>query len=247
MGSYNRLNGAYVCESPEILSIPREVWGWRGFYCPDFLFAVRDPRAALEAGLDLGALGGDGGRTRRMLEEAHPDLLRAGVANVARALIGSGVADHPADPSPEVSSSEHRDLATRTTVAGTVLLRNTGLLPLAESVRSVAVIGPAGADAFPVGGGAASVSLTPDRITWPLEAIQERACGRLLVRHAQGSLGDVPLPLVPGAVLTTPDGEPGVLVEFDDGTRRIVPHVDHRAEISDLGAPWPSRWRNALP
>jgi beta-glucosidase len=59
LGSYNRLNGRYVCQDPDLLDLPRTEWGWAGFTVPDFLFAVRDSRAALEAGLDLPALGSD--------------------------------------------------------------------------------------------------------------------------------------------------------------------------------------------
>ena len=63
MGSYNRLNGEYVCQSAEILNLPRQAWGWAGVSLPDFIFAVRDPRAALLAGLDLPSLGDAAGRT----------------------------------------------------------------------------------------------------------------------------------------------------------------------------------------
>lgn len=41
LGSYNRLNGRYVCQDPDLLDIPRTHWGWTGFTVPDFLFAVR--------------------------------------------------------------------------------------------------------------------------------------------------------------------------------------------------------------
>jgi beta-glucosidase len=67
LGSYNRLNGRYTCQDPELLEIPRSQWGWAGFTVPDFLFAVRDPRAALDAGLDLPALGSDSQLTREDL------------------------------------------------------------------------------------------------------------------------------------------------------------------------------------
>jgi hypothetical protein len=56
LGSYNRLKGRYTCQYPDLLDIPRTHWRWAGFTVPDFLFAVRDPRAALEVGLDLPAL-----------------------------------------------------------------------------------------------------------------------------------------------------------------------------------------------
>lgn len=33
MGSYNRLNGRYVCQSPDLLDLPRQ-WGWGGVSLP---------------------------------------------------------------------------------------------------------------------------------------------------------------------------------------------------------------------
>jgi hypothetical protein len=55
LGSYNRLNGRYTCQDAGLLDLPCTQWGWAGFTVPDFLFAVRDPGAALKAGLDLPA------------------------------------------------------------------------------------------------------------------------------------------------------------------------------------------------
>jgi beta-glucosidase len=74
LGSYNRLNGRYVCQDPDLLDIPRTRWGWAGFTVPDFLFAVRDARAALDAGLDLPALGSDSQLTRDDLLEDEARL-----------------------------------------------------------------------------------------------------------------------------------------------------------------------------
>ena len=96
MGSYNRLDGEYVCQNAELLDIPRREWGWRGFYAPDFLFAVRNPAAALAAGLDVPGLEGSAGRTPEMLTApavagARDEIVR----RILRALIGSGLLDHP--------------------------------------------------------------------------------------------------------------------------------------------------------
>ncbi|MBB1482426.1 glycoside hydrolase family 3 C-terminal domain-containing protein [Tessaracoccus sp. MC1865] len=246
MGSYNRLGGEYVCESRELLDLPREMWGWKGFYCPDFIFAVRDPQKALEAGLDLGALGGGGGRTPEMVAAADPGLLSRAVANVVRAMIGVGLVDHPLPPAGEPSSEDHRDLAFRAAVGGSVLLRNDGLLPLAAE-QSVALIGPCHDDAVHVVGGAASVSLTRSRITSPRDAIASRAAR---VSLATGSVGDVPLPPVPASAFTLPDGSrPGVEVEFTDGSATwtdVLPQIDHTLDPADPGRAWPRAWRTLL-
>ncbi len=251
MGSYNRLNGQYACESPDLLAIPRKDWGWQGFYCPDFIFAVRDASRALAAGLDLGALGGPGGRTPEMVATAPAELVNNLVANLVRALIGSGLVDDP--PKPQAPSVvEHRGLAERIAIASTVLLRNEGgVLPLGEDVASLAIVGPSGADAIYVTGGSAAVSLGHDRVVTPIDGIRARA-GNRRIAVAQGSLGDAPLPLVPASALTLPDGSgPGVLVEFTDAEgstwTETVAAVDHVAgDGVDPASRWPASWRARL-
>lgn len=254
MGSYNRINGQYACESPDVLAIPRREWGWQGFYCPDFLFAVRDDARALAAGLDLGALGGSGGRTREMVEAAPSGVVDALVTNLTRALIGSGLVDHPPaghSSASGVSTPVNRDLAERTAIASTVLLRNqNAALPLGPDVASVAVIGPSGADALYVVGGSAAVDLDPNRLLTPAAGIRA-AAGERTVVLAQGSLGDVPLPTVPVTAFTLPDGSgPGVEVEFSDGSGRrwteVLADIDHAVAAGDVASRWPGRWRTRL-
>jgi len=251
MGSYNRINGRYACESADLLAIPRREWGWQGFYCPDFLFAVRDDAAALDAGLDLGALGGPGGRTPELVQSAGETVLRPLAENLVRALIGSGLVDDPLPEPSAPSTTGHRDLAERTALASAVLLANRdAALPLGDDVRSLAVIGPSGGDAIFVVGGSAAVSLDPDRVVTPLDGIRARA-GDRGVGVAQGSLGDVPLPLVPATAFTLPDGSgPGVEVEFTNaaGDRwlEVLPGIDHAVDTANPAARWPARWRGRL-
>jgi beta-glucosidase len=254
MGSYNRLNGTYACENADLLAIPRTQWGWQGFFCPDFLFAVRDDAKALAAGLDLAALGGAAGRTTEMVEAAPSGVLSALVKNLVRALIGSGLADDPLPPAvgpSEVATAEHRDVAERTAVAATVLLKNAGAaLPLGPEVGSVAVIGPAGTDALFVTGGSAAVLLDADRLVTPADGIRA-AAGVRTVEIAQGSWGDVPLPIVPAEVFTLPDGSgPGLEVEFSDASgatwTEVVATIDHAVDPAAPPARWPRRWSASL-
>ncbi|MGV8908029.1 MAG: glycoside hydrolase family 3 protein [Propionicimonas sp.] len=258
MGSYNRVNGGYTCESAEILDLPRREWGWRGFYCPDFLLAVRHPSSALAAGLDLGALGGAGGRTPEMVASAPAGVVAALVANLVRALIGSGLVDHPLtepDEGPEPvegtkgpSNAEHRQLAEDCAIAATVLLRNQdAALPFGDDVTSIALIGPTGTDALFVTGGSAAVSLVADRVVTPAAGVLARA-GHRRVEVSQGSLGDVPLPLVPASAFLLPDGSaPGVEVQYVAADGRtwteVAPVVD---QVVDVGVGWPRRWRARL-
>jgi beta-glucosidase len=249
MGSYNRLNGEYVCQSPEILDIPRREWGWRGFYAPDFLFAVRDPAAAFAAGLDIPGLDGSAGRTAEMvtgreLTPARDEI----VERVLRALIGSGLVDHPLSGVSPPSTFEHRDLARRAAVAGAVLLVNRDRsLPLGEDVRSVAVLGPSGTDALFTMSGSPAVTVDWTRAVTPLDGLRVRAGTAVRVDAAQGSWGDIPLPVVPAGAFTLPDRSgPGVRVErvAADGSvrRRIEEAIDFRGTADDIKGAWPRRW-----
>jgi beta-glucosidase-like glycosyl hydrolase len=137
LGSYNRLNGRYTCQDPELLDIPRTQWGWAGFIVPDFLFAVRDPRAALEAGLDLPALGSDSQLTREDLlaNEARLDSIALHVL-AAVEYVGLKLMHEPSPQPPPGSASVAKIVA----IEGMVLLKNDGpLLPMPASTR-VAVV-----------------------------------------------------------------------------------------------------------
>lgn len=245
MGSYNRVGGRYVCQDPDLLGLPRREWGWRGFFCPDFLFAVRDDAAALAAGLDLPALGGAAGRTAAMVADLPAGRVDEIAGHVVRAMIAVGLVETPptGPAAGGPSTPEHRHLARAAAVAGTVLLRNRdGLLPL-DAGGTVALLGPAGADALVVGGGAAAVTVDRARVVTPLDGLRARLGDRL--RHAQGSWGDAPLPPVPPAAFTLPDGSgPGVRLEAG-GAVRVVPAIDHAVDLLG-GAPWPQRCATLL-
>lgn len=71
-----------------------------------------------------------------------------------------------------LDTSEHRRLARRIAVEGTVLLQNDGVLPL-DDADSIAVIGP-NADAAKLGGGGSS-EVDPFTQTSPLAGLRERA------------------------------------------------------------------------
>src|SRR4051794_3911084 len=134
MCSYNRLNGPQTCESPALLS-DLKASGFAGFVVPDFIFAVRDPLAATLAGVDVPGLAGASGRTAEMFTSGQVPQARLDdiVRRLLFALFDSGVFDDPVGPAQaNVSTPEHRDLATRVAQDGAVLLKNDrGTLPLA--------------------------------------------------------------------------------------------------------------------
>ncbi len=258
MGSYNRLNGRYTCQSRDLLDIPRLRWGWKGFYAPDFMFAVRDAGEAYAAGLDLPALGGPDRRTPDMIATVAAEHSVEMVRRVARAIIGCGVADHPAvaaDGDP--TSPAHRRLAREVAAQSAVLLLNRDeTLPLGRrAIESVAVIGPSGMDAIFTMGGSASVTLDEGRVTTPIDGIRSRAGSDVRIEQAQGSWGDVPLPDVPHEALTLPDQRgPGVELVIRstdaDGTpverHRVITQVEVPNTPDGVAGYWTATLRTLL-
>ena len=139
---------------------------------PDAVFAVRDPRAALAAGLDLPALGDDGGRTEADLREVGTATIDEIVTHVLAAAEHVGL-ERPRKPSSEPPAGS-AELARRIATDGMVLLTNRDdTLPLPRSAR-VALIDAVGVRNVLVMGGAVSVTLTDDRIQSVSDALRER-------------------------------------------------------------------------
>jgi beta-glucosidase len=261
MGSYNQVNGCYACQSPELLGTLKDRWGWGGFVAPDFMFAVRDPVAAAQAGLDLPGLDDAEGRSPEDFTSGRigRDRLDDIVTRIVGTMVTHGLLGRPAAV-PGPPAAESLELAADAAVAGSVLLVNrAGALPLGEDVRSLAVIGPAGLDAIYVMGGSPTVKLHPDRVVTPLAGVQQRAGSRAGVQHAQGSWGDVPLLGIPPAVLSVPPAPgtpagPGVLAEYADGpsgtagqrVTRIEPGVEVTGPPAGFGPQWRATWTTVL-
>jgi beta-glucosidase len=261
MGSYNQVNGCYACQSPELMAILKDQWGWEGFVAPDFMFAVRDPLAAARAGLDLPGL--DNAEGRRPDDFTSGRIGRDRLDDIVTRMVGTmvthGLLDRTAAV-PGPPATESLDLAAEAAVAGSVLLVNRAeALPLREDVTSLAVIGPAGLDAIYVMGGSPTVKLHPDRVVTPLAAIRQRAGRAARVGHAQGSWGDIPLPGIPPALLSAARAPgspafPGVLAEYVDGPverpgkriTRTEPGIDVTEPPAGFGPQWHASWTTVL-
>ncbi len=263
MCSYNQINGSPSCENPSTLGDLKQGDGFNGFVVPDFGFAVRNPVAAENAGVDLAALPG------------APDALTAAdftsgqisstrlddaVQRILFAMFDSGVFDNPlpATPSTEVSTPQHQQVATQVAEAGTVLLKNNGgTLPLSRHVHSIALIGPTGNDAVFVSGGSAGVPLAPGQAITPAQSITARAAqAGVSVTTVQGSAGDVASPtLVPASVLTPSSGNgQGLLGQYwnnIDSTgapalTQVDPTIDLTSPPTGIGSAWSARWTGTL-
>lgn len=192
MCSYNRINGTYASQNHWLLTeVLRDEWGFQGLVVSDW-GAVFDRVAALAAGLDL-EMPATGGRTDAevvaavrsgALDEAVLDVaVRRVLTMVARALPAlaePGEIDHPA----------HHELAREAAAAGSVLLKNDGVLPLAaEDAARAVVIGEFART--PRYQGAGSSQVNPTRLDDALTALRT-ATGTELPFAAGFSVAGVP-------------------------------------------------------
>ena len=209
MCAYPQVNGLYACQNPSILGALKHDLGFSGFVGIDATLAVRDALAAANAGTDnfqLGVLLGI--PPAQAAAQVSPERLDDMVRRILTALATVGLLDGPIGP----GSTDHLALAAEIAAAGTVLLRNEGgVLPIRPGVRSIAVIGyDAGPGTQNMEGGSAAVVGGP--VVTPLDAITARAGQGVAVTYTPGTLGVVPLPIVPSAVLTPSSGTgPGLL------------------------------------
>jgi beta-glucosidase len=249
MTSYNRVNGRWCTEQPELLAgIVRDEWGFEGFVVTDW-FGVTGTVASAEAGVDLEMPG-----PARAFGPALAAAVRAGEldeavldAQVTRLLtvfdrIGALDDDGPGDET-SADLPEHRRAAREAATGSMVLLANDGLLPLdADAVRTVAVIGPNAARAQIMGGG--SASLRAGRMVSPLDALREALGDRVTVLHEPGCDNAKGTPVLGGRGTAAPSGAgPGLDVDWFPNADLAGDPVHHghvpAAEIFGLEPPAP--------
>ncbi|MEU6127173.1 glycoside hydrolase family 3 C-terminal domain-containing protein, partial [Streptomyces sp. NPDC047123] len=133
----------------------------------------------------------------------------------------------PRRPRPAAPAPDARRLLRRAAAAGTVLLRNTGLLPLRETeIGTLAVIGTHAVRPRVQGGGSAGVH--PAHVVTPLDGIERRLHGRARVRYAPGpATGAPPAALGTGNCTDPRTGAPGVLLRMLDADGHEL-YAEHR-------------------
>jgi beta-glucosidase len=191
MTSYNRVNGRWCSEQPELLAgILRREWGFEGFVVTDW-FATTGTVDSARAGVDL-EMPGPG----RSFGGALASAVRAGqlpeavidgqVRHLLEALEKVGALDGSGPAPLKGDRLEHRRVARTAAAASMVLLRNEGgVLPIdPETVRRIAVIGPGATRPQIHGGGSAALVSFPGPT--PLDALRS-ACGPSVeVLHERG-------------------------------------------------------------
>ena len=179
MSAYNRLNGTFCADNHWLLTtVLREEWGFDGFVVTDW-FGARSTVDMANAGLSL-EMPGEGRWYGNLLTDAvndgevSPSALDRIAADVLTLMERTGALDHDNDfTETELDRAEDRALIRRAAAAGSVLLRNDGVLPLnPAAITKLAVIGPNAFNAKVMGGGSAKVKAY--RATSPVDALSAR-------------------------------------------------------------------------
>jgi beta-glucosidase len=192
MTSYNRLNGEHTGESRHLVAeILRDDWSFDGLVVSDWM-ATFDRVAGLRAGLDLEMPGGSAAWDARVAKAVETGELSQDdvdcaaervVALSLRAARARAEAEEAAGPGTAVDLDAHHALARRAAAAGTVLLTNDGLLPLAATGR-ITLVGAAAEQARFQGVGSSHVN--PWRTDTVLDTLRERLDGHAELTYEPG-------------------------------------------------------------
>lgn len=218
MSAYNQLGGEHCAGNHRLLTeILRDEWGFDGFVVSDW-FGSHDTVASARAGLTVPMPGPHtiyGERLQAAVDagDVEEALVDAQVEDLLRLMGRVRATERDAEqPEGSVDDPGERALCRRAAVESVVLCRNEGgVLPLTPS-SSLAVIGPNASELRIMGGGSASLEPLPHRSL--LDALEERAGS---VVHERGVRIDRLPPPLTADVLRTPDGQPGLQVDYRDG------------------------------
>lgn len=170
MCAYNKLNGTYMCENRALLTdIARYEWGFEGAIMTDW-GAMNERVPALAAGLDLEMPYVGPQRDQQIaqaVENGHLDeaVLDRSVRRMLQLVEKSSRVSNWGQPYDLLG---HDALARQAAAESAVLLKNDGILPLAEG-NSLAVIGEFAEK--PRYQGAGSSKINPHRVTDALETL----------------------------------------------------------------------------
>ncbi len=198
MSAFNALNGVPASANRYLLQdVLRDRWGFNGFVVSDYTAVMElrnhgialDPataaRKAIMAGVDIDMMS-------HYYDAELPGLVKSGtvpmsvvdeaVRRVLRVKFAMGLFEHPYAEGPEVTSAvaEHRPLVRTAAEEAIVLLKNEGpgtgspVLPLSESVKKIALIGPLADNSGEMTGSWGGNRRDPDVVTVK-DALEARA------------------------------------------------------------------------
>lgn len=167
MCAYNQVNGAQACGNDFLLNrVLKREWGYKGFVMSDWGavhgldFALKgldqQSGAQLDPALYFGAKLRDAAAQDRAFRARLSDMNR----RILYAIYANGLDAHPPTPGQAIDRAANAAVAEQVAKEAIVLLRNRqGALPLAGTVRRIAVIGGYADSGVLSGGGSSQVHL----------------------------------------------------------------------------------------
>jgi beta-glucosidase len=219
MSAYNSINGATATEN-ELLETPlNSEWGFDGVVISDWT-AVRSINSARHS-QDLAMPGPEGPWGEALVAAVNAGEVEESSIDrkVLRILqLAARVGALEGFDAVGLQEADREDLvafAREASAAGTVMVKNDGILPVDPSeVKTVAVIGHNARYARTQGGGSATV--VPEKIVTPLEGIRE-VFGADKVTYSVGAVVQEGIAELPLERLQNPEtGKPGLHVRFLD-------------------------------
>ncbi|MGD0736665.1 MAG: glycoside hydrolase family 3 C-terminal domain-containing protein [Terracidiphilus sp.] len=245
MCAYNAINGQPACANQYLLQDQlRGKWGFQGYVVSD-CDAVRDVaanhryRPTQAQGAAISVIRGMDNEcvtfTSRFgdpVEKAYIDAVQQGylpesvldtaLIRLFTARIKLGMFDPP-DMVPytkidekELDSTEHRQHARKLADESMVLLKNDGLLPLKSGIKKIAVVGPLADQTRPLIGNYAG---QPTHIVSIIDGLKAEFPNATITFVPGTQFLRTDGTAVPDTLLTTPDGQPGLKADYNEGMR----------------------------
>jgi beta-glucosidase len=133
-------------------------------------------------------------------------------------------------PESEIDSAPHRQLALKIARESMTLLKNDGVLPLGPGAKKILVVGPLAESTQVLHG---NYSGTASHAVTALEGMRKQF-GAAQVSYQPGTNFLREFPVIPSAVLSTEDGNPGLQAEYFAGDLTGTPQVTRKDPVVDV-------------